>query len=146
MTHELEKLLNQVRLSYQNAVRIGDRIHADENVSMGMRAVLEFLFRSGPATVPDIARSRHVTRQAVQILANDLLQNRLIRQEDNPAHKRSSLLVLTNRGRELIERMRARESRLYCQAGESLDAGEIRSAAALLARTTSALKDAAERE
>jgi hypothetical protein len=39
-----------------------------------MRAVLEFLSRHGPASVPQIARRRFVTRQHIQALVNGLME------------------------------------------------------------------------
>ena len=113
MNNEIEALLNEVRLLYHRIVQVGEQLHADESVTLGMRAVLEFLLRNGPTTVPDIARSRSVTRQHIQILVNDLLQQNLAAIEDNPQHKRSSFVTLTKKGERVIRRMRKRESRLY---------------------------------
>ena len=113
MTIEIEALLNEVRLLYHRIVQVGELLHVDESVSLGMRAVLEYLLRNGPTTVPEIARSRSVTRQHIQILVNDLLDQDLVVLEDNPLHKRSSLVTLTKESERIIRRMRKRESQLY---------------------------------
>lgn len=109
MTKPLESLINEVRLFYQSLVQIGDELHADLDISMGMRAVLEYLDRNGDTTVPDIARDRRVTRQRIQTLVNALLERGLVTTRDNPASRRSPLVTLTTAGAETIRAMRRRE-------------------------------------
>jgi DNA-binding MarR family transcriptional regulator len=139
MTNEMETLLNEARLIYQKMIEVGDRIHADEKISMGMRAVLEFLLKNGPARVPEIARSRSVSRQHVQMLANELLNRNLVEPMANPSHKRSPLLTLTGEGVSLIERMRRREFRLYEQTVAGVSTAEMMSAASTLKKIRTAL-------
>lgn len=107
----LEALLNEVRLLYQSMVQLGEHIHEDTNLSMGMRAVLEYLAREGDATVPQIARARRVTRQRIQSLVDGLLGMSLVERRDNPQSRRSPLVTLTPAGRRTIEQMRRREGR-----------------------------------
>ncbi len=109
MSEPIEDLLDQVRLLWHVTVQATERLHEDEPVTLGMRAVLEFLARDGPTAVPSIARSRHVTRQHIQALVNDLLEIRLVSLDDNPAHRRSALVRLTPDGQKAIERMKRRE-------------------------------------
>jgi DNA-binding MarR family transcriptional regulator len=107
----VEQLINEVRLLYQSLVQIGEAIHADSKISMGMRAVLEYLDRNGDATVPHIARARRVTRQRIQTLVNPLLGMELAESISNPASKRSPLIRLTKTGAQTILEMRRREGR-----------------------------------
>jgi DNA-binding MarR family transcriptional regulator len=107
----VEQLINEVRLLYQSLVQIGEAIHADSKVSMGMRAVLEYLDRNGDATVPHLARARRVTRQRIQTLVNPLLGMELAESISNPASKRSPLIRLTKTGAQTILEMRRREGR-----------------------------------
>jgi DNA-binding MarR family transcriptional regulator len=107
----LEELLNEVRLLWHRLVRTGETLHAGEPITLGMRAVLERLAREGAATVPGIARGRHVTRQHIQALVNGLLERKLVELRDNPAHKRSPLVGLTPPGAEAIRRMKRKEAR-----------------------------------
>jgi DNA-binding MarR family transcriptional regulator len=107
----VEQLINEVRLLYQSLVQIGEAIHADSKVSMGMRAVLEYLDRNGDATVPDVARARRVSRQRIQTLVNPLLEMDLAESISNPASKRSPLITLTTNGTKTILEMRRREGR-----------------------------------
>jgi DNA-binding MarR family transcriptional regulator len=110
MSDPTETLINEVRLLYQSLVQIGERLHAGSQVSLGMRAVLEFLERNGPATVPTMARARRVTRQRIQTLVNALLGQALVETVTNPASRRSPLIRLTQRGAKTIRTMRQRET------------------------------------
>ena len=111
MTNAIEALINEVRLCYQSLVQVGDQLHAGTGISMGMRAVLEYLDREGSTTVPDIARARRVSRQRVQALVNPLADRQLVAAVTNPASRRSPLISLTDAGRNLIREMRVRERR-----------------------------------
>jgi len=108
----IENLLNEVRLLYQSMVRIGEEIHADRNMSMGMRAVLEYLAREGNSTVPQMARARRVSRQRIQTLVDALLDKGLVSKVENPATKRSQLISITVSGLNVIQKMRRTEQKL----------------------------------
>jgi len=140
MTSEIANLLNEVRLCYHRIVQVGEQLHADEPVTLGMRGVLEFLLKNGPATVPEIARSRSVTRQHIQILVNGLLEQDLVVLEDNPLHKRSSFVTLTKAGERVIRRMRKREGQLYRSIEFGVRRSELKAAARTLERVRGALK------
>lgn len=96
-------------------------------------------------SVPDAARARSVSRQLIQQQVDALLDRKLVQREPNPAHKRSSLIALTDRGRALVQNMRADElhalSRL--QAGTSDTA--MRDAAQVLAAWAEALSNDTQR-
>lgn len=132
--HSVEALLDEVRMVFHRAAQVAEQLHAGEPVTLGMRAVLEFVARNGPTPVPQIARRRFVTRQHIQSLVSDLLAQGLVALEPNPAHRRSGLVTLTPGGRQLIERMLRREARFY--AGMELDVAPrmVEQAARTLAR------------
>jgi DNA-binding MarR family transcriptional regulator len=109
-TKEVTELSNEVRLLYQTMVQFGEALHSGNKISMGMRAVLEYLDREGGATVPHIARSRHVTRQRIQTLVNSLLTLDLVAHKDNPGSKRSPLIEISKAGRSMITEMKVREA------------------------------------
>jgi len=125
-SREVETVIDEVRLLWNALVQSGDRLHADEPVTMGMRAVLEFLARNGPMTVPNIARARRVTRQLIQGFVNELLAAELVRATPNPEHKRSPLIELTPSGSRKIRNMRRKEGRLLCNADLELDESKLR--------------------
>lgn len=138
MRTAVEELLDEVRLLWHAMVRTGGRLHEEEPVTLGMRAVLEFLLH-GPATVPHIARSRHVTRQHIQGLVDALLELDLAALAANPAHKRSPLVRLTPDGQEVIGRMRRRERRFLDRIQFGVGADELRRSAETLRAVGNAL-------
>lgn len=109
MPGEVESLLNEVRLTFHLATQVAESLHASEGVTAAQRGVLEFLETHGPSTVPEIARARFVTRQHIQVLANGLLDAEFVESRENPSHRRSSLLALTQAGTGTITRMKKRE-------------------------------------
>lgn len=64
------------------------------------RAVMEFLHPHARLSVPEIARRYQVSRQHVQVTVNKLLDQGLLASEENPKHKRSVLIRLSQAGRE----------------------------------------------
>jgi DNA-binding MarR family transcriptional regulator len=135
----IESLLDEVRLLWHVAVDAAERLHADEPVTVGMRGVMEFVQVHGPATVPQVARSRHVTRQHIQTLVNGLVTLRLVALEENPAHRRSALVALTPEGRSAIERMRRRERAFLQRLDLRRSAAELGRAAETLRAVREAL-------
>ena len=104
-----EGLFNETRLLFHALKHWAEVIHAGLELSESMRAVLERLLLGGPATVPEMARARGVSRQHIQQQVDGLLERDLVGSEDNPAHRRSRKIALTDRGRALIKNMRADE-------------------------------------
>ena len=139
MSHPIDELLDQVRLLWHVTVQAGERLHEGEAVTLGMRAVLEFIETHGPRAVPAIARNRHVTRQHIQALVNGLLELRLVSLDDNPAHRRSSLIRLTPEGQKAIARMRRRERHFLDGLELSARPDELRRAAGVLKAVREAL-------
>jgi DNA-binding MarR family transcriptional regulator len=133
MDKELETLIDEVRLLYNALVSWGDRLHAGSEITMGMRAVLEFLARNGASPVPTIARSRRVSRQFIQTLVNGLLDGDYVESTPNPAHSRSPLIALTRLGESTIRGMRRREAAAFDRA--ELDLSEVQ-----LKRTATTLR------
>jgi DNA-binding MarR family transcriptional regulator len=89
---------------------LADALHANVAVTAAMRAVLETLHETGEQTVPQIARAKSVSRQHIQVLANELAALDMVAVRANPADKRSPLLHLTKKGKATFERMREREA------------------------------------
>jgi DNA-binding MarR family transcriptional regulator len=137
----LESLIDEVRLLWNTLVQRGEHLHAAEPISMGMRAVLEFLGRHGPTSVPNIARSRRVSRQHIQVQVNALTQEGCVELRANPAHKRSSLVALTRRGERTLARMREREAAVFAEAEIEASPARLERAARTLRAVREALDD-----
>ena len=69
----------------------------------GVWGLLRSLRLGGPQTVPALARSRPVSRQHIQTLADAMAADGLVAFRPNPAHKRSQLVAITGKGEQVYE-------------------------------------------
>ena len=136
----LEELINELRLSLHRITQVSEALHADEPISLGLRAVLEFLLHNGDSAVPTIARSRYVSRQLIQTLVNGLLEQELVELIDNPTHRRSQLIALTRRGDAMIRRMRRKEHELFASLRSEVSEARISAATRTLRAIRSELQ------
>lgn len=111
---------------------VAQELHQEGEQSAGRRSLLRSLAREGPATVPQLARSRPVSRQSMQKLANDMLREGLVEFFENPDHQRSKLLRITPLGEQLLAQMNAREVKLGQWLAEELSENEIRTATSVV--------------
>ena len=111
-------LVDEVRLTFH---ALGAFAARAGNIDPPGRAVLEFLNRNGPTTVPEIARRRGVTRQHIQTIVNALGDGGLVTTEPNPAHQRSHLIALTTAGVERITAVTSHERTLLAPFVSHLD-------------------------
>lgn len=96
------------------------------------RAALEFIDSWGPMSVPELARSFLVTRQNIQVRVNALIRKGLLEKKPNPAHARSSLLVMTKAGNRLFSQIKQAETTLIGDVFEGISPDEIESASQTL--------------
>ena len=100
----------------------------------GEWGVLRTLVKDGPRTVPEIARSRPISRQHCQTIANALHAKGLVEFIENPKHKRSMLLRVTKMGRERFEGMRKQFLAVAADYAPSFGAAEISAATGVCRR------------
>lgn len=79
----------------------------------------------GEWTVPAAARRLGVSRQAVQRIADLLVEDGLATYEDNPAHRRSPLLRLSDRGRDTLVHINAANRAESDTLLDGIDADEL---------------------
>jgi DNA-binding MarR family transcriptional regulator len=72
----------------------------------GEWGVLRTLVKEGAQTVPEMARTRPVSRQHCQTICNALEKQGLVEFVDNPKHKRSKLVRATKKGRDRFQSMK----------------------------------------
>jgi DNA-binding MarR family transcriptional regulator len=125
---DVEALADEVRLHYHALARLAGALHGALKVTAPMRAVLDYLQAQGPTPVPRIARSRGVSRQHIQTIVNDLLDEGLVELRDNPAHRRSCLVALTAVGDATIAGIRDTERSVLGDAFSDFDTAEVRGA------------------
>jgi DNA-binding MarR family transcriptional regulator len=105
-------VIDETRALFHRLKVAAEQLHRGAGISAGQRAVLMDLASSGAQTVPQMARSRPVSRQHIQSLVNPLLAAGLVALAENPAHKRSRIVQLTEEGRAAVSEMRRGERQL----------------------------------
>jgi len=113
----------------------------DLGIAASERAVMEFVFDSGKLPVPEIAAKYGVTRQHIQTSVNSLMDKGLVATEDNPRHRRSPLIALTDEGKKVFSQITRRDreaaKRLYGGVSDS----ELRYALTTLEKMLNNLND-----
>jgi len=90
------------RRLFQQLRATSEELLEGTGINASQRAVLEFLDQHQPQTVSNMAREKNVSRQHIQTLVNDLLTLKLVKSQENPAHKRSPLMSMTEQGKKLF--------------------------------------------
>jgi DNA-binding MarR family transcriptional regulator len=128
----MRALTEEVVATFHRLRATSEQLHGDGDSSAGRRGVLRELARVGPRTVPDMARSRPVSRQYMQVLVDGLAADGLVKLVHNPAHARSHLVQLTAAGRRMLAASDARESQAFEDIAAGFDAREVERVALLL--------------
>lgn len=132
-SEKMTALTQAVRSVFNRLKALGDQLHGDLEITTAMRAVMETL-TTAPMTVPQIAKLKGVTRQHIQLLADALVEAGLAVVKENPAHRRSSLITLTEKGKRAFAKMRAREEPVIDEIAWEFDAQELERATGVLNR------------
>jgi DNA-binding MarR family transcriptional regulator len=105
------------------------------------QAVLQIIDRMGALTVPQIALQRSTSRQNIQILVDRLAIKGRVEFSENPAHKRSALVHLTETGKLSLVISDQGQKQLLARIDSSLSAIEISATVAVLKKIRSLLSD-----
>ena len=130
----LEALIDESQTLYLALQAARDQLQEDVGLTPGMRSLLRHLKEFGPGTVPDIARSRGVSRQHVQTVVNAFYQRGLVKFVDNPVHQRSRIVRLNKAGKKLVAEMDRREQRIWRVADLKVKRSDLEAAAGVLSR------------
>ena len=107
------------RRLFQQLRATSEELLEGTGINASQRAVLEFLDQHQPQTVSNMAREKNVSRQHIQTLVNDLLTLKLVKAQENPAHKRSPIMSMTEQGKKLFTKIIRDEAKvLASMAGE----------------------------
>src|ERR1035437_2753233 len=137
----LDRLFDEVRLLEHRLVQGAERRPPGAGKNLPLGAVLEYLLRCGPTSVPDIARARYVSRQHIQTIIDNLADAGLVHGKPNPAHRRSPLFTLTDSGASAITAIHERERQLLKARLTGIDRDDVAAAVALLTAVRGALDD-----
>jgi DNA-binding MarR family transcriptional regulator len=92
-----------------------------------------------PKTVAQIARDWSLARQSVQRVADLLERDGLIAYEDNPAHRRASLVRPTPEGRAGLHTIQQAQRAWATAVGDAVGARDLERASGILARVMDAI-------
>jgi len=98
------------RLFFALSQKSDERL-AEAGITGAGRAVMEFLYPDEALSVPEMAKRYQVSRQHIQVTVNGLLELGLVVTRDNPRHKRSFLIALNRKGRNLFAEILAEDKR-----------------------------------
>ncbi len=118
-------------------------LYGEGESTAGRRGVLRGLARTGPQTVPQMARARPVSRQHIQALVDALLEDGLLELVDNPAHRRSHLVRLSARGEAACREMEHVEDQVYAALAGTLPRDDLETAVRTLRSVRTLLADEA---
>lgn len=128
----LEALFTATVSLFHTLTAAAEDLHQQGNFTAGKRGLLLGLYRLGPQTVPQMARARPVSRQYIQMLTDRLAKEGLLEFVDNPVHKRSWLVRLTEKGKSSIVAMLAREAGVLKELPVPVSEQDILTATAVL--------------
>lgn len=134
LTDRLTEVFDLVGPLYRRTQRKVEQDVSVEGLSVGVRAVLNLLGAHGPMTVPQMGREQALSRQFVQRMVNDAAARDLVESVPNPAHKRSSLIRLTEQGQTAITAVIDRERAVLRQVGGDLTGTEVDACLRVLSR------------
>ncbi len=111
----------------------GDLLAAGQGLTSARWQVLGAVALDGrPLTVPQIARRMGLTRQSVQASVNRLLSDGLVETDENPDHRRSPLIRLTELGAARYAGLQRRQVRWINELAAGLKVSELTTAARVL--------------
>jgi DNA-binding MarR family transcriptional regulator len=112
---------------------LSESMLADLDCTAVERGILSELEKGGPQSVPALADSRRISRQAMQKAVDGMIEGGLVATKPNPRHQRSVLVAPTSSGMQLLHEIRTREARLFAKVDLPISERELRAAHATLA-------------
>jgi DNA-binding MarR family transcriptional regulator len=111
----------------------GDLLAAEERLTSARWQVLGAVALAGrPLTVPQIARRMGLTRQSVQASVDRLRGEELVGAGENPDHRRSPLIRLTELGRKRYAAVQRRQASWINELAAGLEVSDLSTAARVL--------------
>jgi DNA-binding MarR family transcriptional regulator len=126
---------------------VGDALVADLGLTSARWQVLGAAALSPvPLSVAQIARNMGLTRQAVQRLVNEMVDDGLMRFAPNPHHQRAKLVVLNARGKTAFAAAMQRQDAWASELANGLGVRQIEAAASTLRTIRRRLDDPTDAE
>lgn len=113
----------------------GDHMGSEYGITSARWKILGALSLAGePQTVPQIARSMGLTRQAVQRLVDAMREDELLFFQDNPDHKRAKLISLSERGKTIYLKLDEKQSGWATKCSVDISKAELETTLSVLQR------------
>jgi len=104
----------------------GDQITKEYGLTSARWKILGSIALSGsPLTVPRIAKTMGLTRQAIQRLVDAMHEDGLLDFQTNPDHKRAKLINLTNRGAQIYAMLDIKQAKWSNENADELSQKEL---------------------
>ncbi len=136
----LKLVIDEIRHCFNVLKFTADELHSDIGINASARAVMESLYPDEENTVPEIARSKGVSRQHIQVIVNHLLKSDLIESRNNPRDKRTFLLSLSKLGKSKFDVIRRRETDFIRDISENFTDKEIATTSRAINKLTQLIK------
>lgn len=146
MTREYHVAVREMELLYSDlfeAASVGRRVGETIAGAAGQtQARWQTLWTIGdrPLSVPQVSRRLGVTRQNIQRLATQLVDEGLVRLVPNPDHRTSPLLTLTDTGRAILQDINRAAESSHRATLEHISIEDVAALRELLRRFTAALQ------
>jgi len=122
----IAELMLEVAQCFFRIRAIGQRTGHITSWGGGAFGFMRSLALLGPLTVPQIAEMRPTSRQRMQRLADELVAEGLVEFTDNPRHRRSKLVRLTEKGQAHYRELDGSLRSIVAELGVALGEAEIR--------------------
>ncbi|MGQ7286562.1 MarR family winged helix-turn-helix transcriptional regulator [Vreelandella venusta] len=118
----------------------GDQMGSEYGITSARWKVLGALYLAGePQTVPQIARSMGLTRQAVQRLVDAMREDKLLFFQDNPGHKRAKLISLSEFGKTVFLKLDEKQSGWAMKCSRGITKAELETTLSVLKRISDSI-------
>lgn len=128
----MDAVLGETVALFHRLKEVSQQVHGQGDLSSGQWGVLRDLNQTGSQTVPQMARSRPVSRQYIQSIVDALIAQGLVEPVENPAHRRSSLIHLTTKGKSALEEMNRRAGMVFRRLSVRIPEADLQRTAATL--------------
>jgi DNA-binding MarR family transcriptional regulator len=111
----------------------GDQICFEFGITSARWKIIGALYLAGePQTVPQIARSMGLTRQAVQRLVNAMHDDGFLIFKQNPDHKRAKLIDISDLGKEIFIKLDEKQSKWATSRSSDIPQAELETTLSVL--------------
>ena len=128
----LHDLFMEVFALHEGLESVMDEVHEAAGMGSSQLRVAHTALNMRNATVPRIAEKMKVSRQFVQKVCDNLAWDGILKYEENPHHKRSRIVTVTDAGRKKLEEVGRNEALIVARCLPGIDEARVRDAKALL--------------